>query len=206
MNRPDLFALVGQRVTVTNPNGSASWTGKLAAVGTEPCVVIAQDHGPRLCLPQSYTVTPAEPPEPLAPWEEEILDQQATVIQRENTLVERLDRALANLDRHIEQRAQELAQPLIYDAREAAATEVKTAQDKQQRSEDLVAELCRQLRALERQLTDQRQRVENVRAHLNRNLAGLVGKSGYEVGYRSCAEEVTYILDTPVKLKEPDRG
>ncbi|MEV4287388.1 hypothetical protein AB0K40_17930 [Nonomuraea bangladeshensis] len=121
-------------------------------------------------------------------------------------LVIRLDRMIANLQAHIDQHAQQLAQPLIYDAREAAATEVKTAQDKQQRAEDLVAELRRQLRARDRQATDYRQRAENARAHLGRNLAGLVGKSGYEAGYRDCANEITRILDTPSDLKEPGRG
>ena len=140
--------------------------------------------------------------------------QQAPMTQGQldplGPLVIRLERTIANLDAYIEQRAREIANPRIAATEQDAAEQVANAEQerdqRQQRSEDLVAELRRQLRALERQLTDHRQRVENVRAHLNRNLAGLVGKSGYEVGYRSCASEVTSILDTPSNLKEPGRG
>lgn len=153
MNRPDLMALLGQRVTITHPSGSTEWTGKLIAVGQEPCAVIDQDYGPRLCLPQSYAIAPAEAlpePAPLAPWEEELLDQQAASIHREDTLAARLDRMLANLTAHIEQRAAEVAQPLIAKAQVDACDDIERAQHKQQRAEDLVAELRRRIGVLER--------------------------------------------------------
>jgi hypothetical protein len=64
MNRPELMDLLGEHITVTNPHAGTSWTGKLVAIGDEPCVVIDQDHGPRLCLPQSFTVTRVDDPSP----------------------------------------------------------------------------------------------------------------------------------------------
>ncbi|MER7500473.1 hypothetical protein AB0L05_27825 [Nonomuraea pusilla] len=209
MNRPDLMALVGQRVTVTTtaPIVDNPVTGKLVALADQPTLILDLDDGRRMVMPQyRCKVTPTdEQPEPLTP-AEELLDQQAATITRENTLVEQLDRMLANLQQHIERRAAELAQPLIDEAREAAAVEVKTAQGKQQRAEDLTAELRRHLSTLDRQRADYQQRAENARAHLSRNLAGLVGKSGYEIGYRDCANEITRILDTPSDLKEPRHG
>lgn len=65
MTRPDLMALLGRRVTVTNPNAGRAWTGKLVAVADDPSVVIDQDRGPRMTLPQFFTITPADdaPPE-----------------------------------------------------------------------------------------------------------------------------------------------
>jgi len=71
---------------------------------------------------------------------------------------------IANLQAHIDQRAQELARPLIYDAREAAATEVKTAQREQQYAEDLVAELRRHVKALEQQRDRLRAEIAELRA------------------------------------------
>lgn len=61
-----------------------------------------------------------------------------------------LDHMLANLQQHIDERAAELARPIIAEAHAAASDDVKSAQDKQQRAEDLVTELRRQLATLER--------------------------------------------------------
>ncbi|MET8985872.1 hypothetical protein ABZW49_10525 [Nonomuraea wenchangensis] len=87
---------------------------------------------------------------------------------RQDSVLDRLDGMLANLQSHIDERAQELAQPLIYDAREAAATEVKRAQDKQQRAEDLVTELRRQIRVRDRQRDEQRQRADSAESTVAR--------------------------------------
>ena len=149
MNRPDLMALLGERVTITTPTANTSWTGTLLALGDEPCAVIAQDHGARLCLPQSYTVTRAEepPPEP-----------------RQDDLLNRLDGMLANLQQHINQRAAELAALHIAEIGLAAGKEVADAQAGQQRAEDLVAELRRQLAVRERYNQSYQGRASAVRA------------------------------------------
>lgn len=192
MNRPDLIDLLGHRVTVTNRNGSSTWTGKLIALSNEPCAVIDQDRGPRLCLPQSFTITPAselKPGHPVDPetgprwhpWPFGGLPQRdhqpglasgylvgARVHGQPDDLVAKLDGMLANLQAHIDRRAQELAQPLIAKAREAAATDVERAQHEQQRAEDLVTELRRHVRALEQRRDEQRQRAERAEAAVER--------------------------------------
>jgi hypothetical protein len=149
VNRPDLMALLGERVTITTPTANTSWTGTLLALGDEPCAVIAQDHGARLCLPQSYTVTRAEepPPEP-----------------RQDDLLNRLDGMLANLQQHINQRAAELAAPHIAEIGLAAGKEVADAQAGQQRAEDLAAELRRQLAVRERYNQSYQGRAAAIRA------------------------------------------
>lgn len=83
-------------------------------------------------------------------------------------LASRLDNMLANLDAHIEARAQQLAQPLIAKAHADAFDEVKAAQDAQQRAEDLVAELRRQIRALDRQRDGHQQRADKAEAVVER--------------------------------------
>lgn len=83
---------------------------------------------------------------------------------RENTLTARLEGMLANLDAHIDRRAQELAQPLIDQARQQAAEKVRDGQAAQQRAEDLVAELRRQIRALESNREHYRKRAEKAEA------------------------------------------
>lgn len=204
MNRPDLMDLVGQRVTVTHPNSHTTSTGKLVALADHPTLILDLDDGHRMVYRQDRCkVTPADDtPAPIPPWEQEILDRQAATIGLENTLLAHLGRMLANLQQHIDQRAAELAQPLIDEACEAAAVEVSGARGMQQRAEDLVVEMRRQLAALERNYERYRQRAEaaedaivKTHDHLGRNLTGLIGKSGYEVGYRSCADEVTHILN-----------
>lgn len=61
--KPDLMALVGQRVTVADPHIRSSWTGKLVAVCDDPSLVIEVDQGVRMTLPQRFLVTPP-PTEP----------------------------------------------------------------------------------------------------------------------------------------------
>jgi hypothetical protein len=60
------MALVGQRVTVTHPNGHRSWTGKLVAIADDPSLVVDLDDGQRMVVQQTCTVAPADdpPPEP----------------------------------------------------------------------------------------------------------------------------------------------
>lgn len=185
MNRPDLMALLGHRVTITTPNGSSSWTGKLVAVGNEPCATINVEHGPRLCLPQSFTITPADDTPP-APQEEVAFRietcQNETISGPDNGHLvgarvhgwpdmQTVARDLATLrdmitglQAHIDQRAQELAQPLIAEAHAAAFDDVKAAQAAQQRAEDLVTELRRQLEYADRHVKNYRQRAEQAEA------------------------------------------
>jgi hypothetical protein len=146
VNQPDLMALLGGRVTVISTTSPSRWAGKLVAVCNEPSLVIEEDHGERMTLPQSFTVVPLD--EKSAPAAcREIGSASGYLVgarvHGQSDLVAQLDRMLANLQAHIDQRAQELAQPLIAKAREAAAVEVKTAQREQQRAEDLVTELRR---------------------------------------------------------------
>ena len=54
-----LKALLGGRVTVTDPAHGSTWTGKLVGLHDDPGVIIEEDGGFRICLPQSFTVTAA---------------------------------------------------------------------------------------------------------------------------------------------------
>lgn len=58
---------------------------------------------------------------------------------------------ITHLQEHIDYRAAEIARPIIAEAHAAAFDEVKSAQDGQQRAEDLVSEMRRQLTVLEQQ-------------------------------------------------------
>ncbi|MFE3452421.1 hypothetical protein ACFXJ8_26205 [Nonomuraea sp. NPDC059194] len=116
--------------------------------------------------------------------------------------VTRLDRMLANLQAHIDQRAAELAEPIIAAAREAATVEIKGAQGMQQRAEDLAVELRRQLDILERQNTRSRERAEAAEAAAERALVTMrsntqpspVHPTDYQRGYQACADHVTDAL------------
>ena len=62
-----LTDLLGKRVTITNPRcDGASWTGRIIALHDDPGVVIEQDDGLRVCLPQEFDVTEASSPDPTA--------------------------------------------------------------------------------------------------------------------------------------------
>lgn len=56
-----LNGFLGERVTITNSRLGTSWTGRVIALHDDPGVVIEQDGGFRLCLPQSFEVTRAAP-------------------------------------------------------------------------------------------------------------------------------------------------
>jgi hypothetical protein len=65
-------ALMGERVTVTNPDVSgASWTGTLTGRYDEPVLVLEMPDGSSRALPQRFTLAPAEPDG--KPGDEEIL-------------------------------------------------------------------------------------------------------------------------------------
>lgn len=64
-------------------------------------------------------------------------------------LVARLEQVTADVEDHLERRARELAEPHIRKAIEDARVLVEAAQDRQQRAEDLSAELRRQVLAQE---------------------------------------------------------
>lgn len=174
MNRPDLVALLGRRVTVTAPGPAweRTLTGKLVAITDQPTMVVEADDGQRRdflqyrCKVVLAVDTPPEPAQPVDP--ESIPDWESPfpgpVVDAATAVLAQLDRMLANLQAHIDQRAAELAQPLIDETRDAALADIKAARDGQQRSEDLVAEMRRQLAGLERQATRDRERVARVRA------------------------------------------
>ena len=144
------------------------------------------------------------------------LRESVTQLDPLGPLVIRLDRMIANLDQHIDQRAAEIAEPQVAYAEALAAERDTTLREERhrwdQRLADLQTEFQRQIAVLQRNSERYRQRAEAVEDvivkthdHLGRNLAGLVGKSGYEVGYRACASEVTSILDSATG-QEPDHG
>lgn len=122
---------------------------------------------------------------------------------RQDDLIAQLGNMTANLSEYIERRAQELAQPLIDEAREAAAVEVKDAQTGQQRAEDLVTELRRQLAALERNRERYRQRAETAenaittaRITMRANTRPVPNHpTDYQRGYQACADEVGAALN-----------
>lgn len=62
-------------------------------------------------------------------------------------LLERLEKVTSDLHGYLEQRARELAQPWIEKVEEAAALRVQQAEVELRRSNDLVAELRRQMKA-----------------------------------------------------------
>lgn len=207
MNRPDLMDLLGHRVTITNPGGS-SWTGKLVAVGNEPCLVIDQDRGPRICLPQSFAVAPADPPapEPLAPWELELLDQQAAAIQRDNSLAERLDRAMANLQQYIDQRAQELAAPLFAQARAKVDEAREETRHWRTRFTDLQREMGRQNDVLYKRAARAEAAIARATATMRANTQpSPTHPTDYQHGYQACADHVRAALHG-TDQQEADRG
>lgn len=252
VNRPDLFALVGQRVTVTRPGHTDPVTGRLAAYAESPHLILDLDDGQRWILPQGRCkVAPAddtppaagpfprsdEPPtKSSAHWERLAIREPngdvtytwpdappvGDVVVGANVRgwpdmrtvasnLARLDDMLANLQAHIDQRATEVAQPHIEEAREAAATEVKGAQGLQQRAEDLNTELRRQLKALESQNTRIRQRAEASGASVVRCLSALSETfehepSEWQRGFRACALHATRALNGTLHLPEADRG
>lgn len=101
-------------------------------------------------------------------------------------LLSELKGMTADLQGHIERRAAELAQPLIDQAREDAAVEVKSAQGMQQRAEDLNTELRRQLRPLGRQVDHYRQRAETAEA-ANARVRQLHAETPHKPGTCYCA-------------------
>lgn len=54
-----LNGFLGERVTITNSRLGTSWTGRVIALHDDPGIVIEQDGGFRLCLPQSFEITRA---------------------------------------------------------------------------------------------------------------------------------------------------
>lgn len=60
-----LRGLLGDWVTVRNPHAPGSWYGRLVGLAVEPHLLLSIPDRGQTCLPQSYTVSPAEPPAPL---------------------------------------------------------------------------------------------------------------------------------------------
>jgi hypothetical protein len=116
MTQPtSLAALLGQRVTVTGPNGS-KWAGTLTALADQPTAVIDLPDGGRVSLPQSHTYTVAPRPE------DELRGQLAAATAR----AEQAEAALAVL----QQRFDEEHATAVTRARETdrARRELRTAE------------------------------------------------------------------------------
>lgn len=68
LTRADLPSHLGRWVTVTNPNPhlatAATWYGRLVALAEEPSVIVQSVGGGQGAFPQSFTITPADPPPP----------------------------------------------------------------------------------------------------------------------------------------------
>lgn len=69
-------------------------------------------------------------------------------------VVDRLEAVTRGLDAYLERRAIEIAAPRIVAAEDASAAKVRTAEEKVQRLEDLVAEMRRQRAYIENALDD----------------------------------------------------
>ncbi|MFB4285678.1 hypothetical protein ACBJ59_61200 [Nonomuraea sp. MTCD27] len=184
MNRPDLFALVGHRVTITRPGYADPVTGRLAAYAESPHLIVDLDDGQRWVLPQDRCkVTPADDAEPASGQDFRHIINRAVGVDagdlfkdledtahriRQENLLNRLGNMLADLDGFVERRAAEVAAPHIAETGVAAGLEVQAARDAQQRAEDLTAELRRQLTSLERQIDRYRQENEQDKATIRR--------------------------------------
>ncbi|MFK0063408.1 hypothetical protein ACIQTN_29785 [Streptomyces werraensis] len=57
-----LQGLLGEWVTVRNPDLPGTWYGRLIGLHDDPGVLLAIPGRGATCLPQRFTVTPAEPP------------------------------------------------------------------------------------------------------------------------------------------------
>jgi hypothetical protein len=66
-DRTDLEQLLGEWVTVTNPDHGAVWQGQLIGLADDPSLLLNAPGGSRLCLPQSFHVQRCAPPAAGAP-------------------------------------------------------------------------------------------------------------------------------------------
>ena len=67
-----MHGLLGEYLTVTNPDNGSSWTGRLIAYHDDPGAVIETADGTHMCLPQAFTITRADEPEAVAEPEPEL--------------------------------------------------------------------------------------------------------------------------------------
>lgn len=113
---------------------------------------------------------------------------------------------IGTLQVHIDQRAAEIAAPQIAYAEGLAAERDTILREERQRWDqrlkDLQTEFQRQIAVLQRNSERYRQRAEasedaivKTQDHLARHTVDLVDKSGYEAGYRACADEVNRNLN-----------
>ncbi|MGP3914349.1 hypothetical protein [Nonomuraea sp. 10N515B] len=197
MNWPHLMALLGHRVTITNPDSGTTWTGDLIAVTDEPSIVIDQGQQGRMTLPQRFTINRADyTPAPIPPWEQEILDRQAATISLENTLLAHLGRMLANLQAHIDQRAEQIAQPHIDEAREQVANAEEARRATRDGMWSLRQEHARRIKALEGRAVTAETAIVRALATLNLNTQlHADDQSDYRRGYQACATHVTHALN-----------
>lgn len=62
-NPQRLTDLLNHWVTVTNPHNPTSWSGRLTGLRDHPCLTLDLGGGHSTCLPQSFRVEEAEPPD-----------------------------------------------------------------------------------------------------------------------------------------------
>lgn len=129
-------------------------------------------------------------------------------------LAETLFNSIDRLEQHIVQRAQELAQPAITQAR----ADVEEAQEERDhwrtRFTDLQREGQRQLAPLERRAVTAETAIAralstmflNTTAHVSAIRATDVPLSDYQRGYQACADHVTTALNGATQEQETDRG
>lgn len=126
---------------------------------------------------------------------------------RQEDLLNRLSNMTADLQGYIERRAGEVAAPHIAEAGRLAGEEVAAARRQQERAEDLVAEMRRQLSALERHQREYRERATTAEKAIVRGLAALASPPSPDLdahehtiatwkrGYHACAEHVIRALN-----------
>lgn len=205
LNRPDLMALVGERVTVTDPGPghTSTWIGKLTALADQPSLILDLDDGRRMVLQQYRCKVTRANDTTLVPclrWsrtEPHDAHEWTTpsdspvrcpgVRAAESTLAAEplgpkvlamLHEMIANLQQHINQRAIELAEPHVAEAHEAARQQVTAARAAQQRAE--TAE-----NAIDIARITMRSNTLPVPRH----------PTDYQRGYQACADHVTTALN-----------
>ncbi|MFB4275772.1 hypothetical protein ACBJ59_10805 [Nonomuraea sp. MTCD27] len=230
--REDLMALLGHRVTITNPHTGSSWTGTLAALGDEPCAVIDEDDGTRFCIPQSFRITRVNdaPPTPKSSgqWSRLAIREPngdvtytwpnvpptadlvagARVPSFLDRQLDRLGETLFNsidrLEQHIEQRAAEKAAPEIAAARQEAAEHIATAEQERDHWRQRFTDLQAEMGRQNDVLHKRATRAETAiaRARVTIRLNISQETTEYQRGYQACADHIR----TALTNTEADRG
>ncbi|MFI7468180.1 hypothetical protein [Nonomuraea sp. NPDC049646] len=153
------------------------------------------------------TVDPGEPG-PVYTWPNVPPTADIVTGARVHGLLDRLAETMFNsidrLEHHIDQRAQERAQPLIAQAREAALTEIESSRHELQLADDLNDELRRQLKALDRENQIARQGRDAANAAVAR-VRALHSEIPHKRGSCYCANPYPCPTIRALDGEEPDR-